>query len=172
VKSAAGREAAAVTLIALGNADAGDDGAALQAARAAAATLPGCALVEAGRPGVDLLDLLESARRVVIVDVVRSNAPPGTLHAMPLDALLTRADARPQPSSHGVGPAEALRLADALGRPLPRGTFVGIEGRAFSPGAPLSPEVRGGMTELVEAVREAAHALLAEAAAAPAEEGR
>jgi hydrogenase maturation protease len=144
-------------VIALGNDAAGDDGAALAAARALAEG--GVEVVLAGRPGVGLIDLLEACEKVVLLDVVRTGAAPGTIVVMPLDELTARAVARGSTSTHDLGPAEAIRLAEALGRPLPRGIFAGIEGACFTAGAPLSEAVRAGVPALVDAARHAVEAL-------------
>jgi hydrogenase maturation protease len=148
-----------VRIVALGNPDAGDDAAALHAARGAALALPACVVVEAGRPGVALLDLLDGPAPVVLVDVVRSGAPPGTLHLLPIEDILVRGRARPRASSHDLGPAEAIRLAAALGRPLPRGRFVGVEGADFTVGAPLSAPVARALPAMTTAVIDALRAL-------------
>jgi hydrogenase maturation protease len=149
-------------VIALGNDAAGDDGAALAAARALAAGKSGVDVVLAGRPGVALLDLLDPARPAVLLDVVRSGGAPGAIHELRLAEVVDRAAAAPQVSSHGFGPAEALRLARALGRPLPRGIFVGIEGARFDAGAPLSDAVAESIPTLIDAARAAVAALRSE----------
>jgi hydrogenase maturation protease len=142
-------------VIALGNEAAGDDGAALAAARAAAEGGE-IDVVFAGRPGVDLLDLLETAAPVVLVDVVRSGGPPGALVEVPLDALLDRAVCSSSTSSHGFGPAEALALARSLGRAPPRGVLLGVEGARFEAGAPFSEGVANSIPALSAAIRRVA----------------
>jgi hydrogenase maturation protease len=144
-------------VIALGNASAGDDGAALAAARLAGEG-GDLEIVLAGRPGVDLLDLLDTRAPVVLVDVVRVGAPPGTLVELPLDALVDRAVASSPASSHGFGPAEVLRLGRSLGRALPRGVFLGVEGARFEAGASFSEGVVAAIPALAAAIRRAAGA--------------
>ena len=75
------------------------------------------------RPGPGLLNVLEGATAAVIVDAVRSDAVPGTLHR------LTRLDQLPAASpasSHGLGLAEALALGERLGQ-LPPWVVIGVE---------------------------------------------
>jgi hydrogenase maturation protease len=143
-------------VIVLGNDAAGDDGAAIAAGRIAA-TGGDLDLVLAGRPGVDLLDLLDAGAPVVLVDVVQTGARPGTLVELPLHAIHDRAVA----SSHGFGPAEALALARSLGRPSPRGVFLGVEGARFHAGAPLTEGVAATVPALAAAIRRVAAALAA-----------
>jgi hydrogenase maturation protease len=95
----------------------------------------------------------------VLMDVVVSGAPPGTIHEIDLGDLGSRLRPGPGPSSHGFGPAEALALADALGRPLPKGVFLGIEGESFTEGAPLSPAVRGALPSYEKRIRSALETL-------------
>jgi hydrogenase maturation protease len=147
-----------VRVIALGNEAAGDDGAALAAARIADAA-GDLGIVLAGRPGVGLLELLDTAAPVVLVDVVRSGARPGTLVELTLDDAADRAVASTPASSHSFGPAEVLTLARSLGRPLPRGLFLGVEGARFEPFAPLSEDVATAVPALSAAIRRAAAAL-------------
>ena len=144
-----------VRVICLGNLQAADDGAALRAAD----LLENEHVVRAGRPGAALLDLLDGEGPVVLVDVTRSGAMPGTIHLLGMDELASAAIAGPSVSSHGLGLAEAFELGRALGRPLPPGRFVGVEGARFEPGNELSPAVEAALPALVRAIGEAIAAL-------------
>ncbi len=106
-----------------------------------------------------LIDLLSGADLAVIVDAVRTGAPPGTLHV-----LATGIDQPPLPTAatdtaagtHGIGVGDALELARALGRLPPRVVVVGVEAAQFDVGAAMSPAVRDA---LVPAGRAVLHAL-------------
>lgn len=139
-------------IVALGNPDRGDDGAVLLVASRFVDD-PRALIVLAGRPGVDLLDLLPAGERCLLMDVTWSGSPPGTIHRIPLNELVPAVLPDQRVSSHGFGPGEALSLARALGRPLPRGLFLGIEGRSYDPGHELSPEVREALPKLEQEVR-------------------
>jgi hydrogenase maturation protease len=113
--------------------------------------------------GIDVLDCGDEPTRLiepfagldvaVVVDAVRSEAEPGTVHRVEaLDGALPR-DLR-LASSHAFGVAEAVDLARALGKAPRSVVVVGIEGRAFGMGDPVSPEVEAALeraAELVEA---------------------
>ncbi|HJL18932.1 MAG TPA: hydrogenase maturation protease [Sandaracinaceae bacterium LLY-WYZ-13_1] len=148
-----------VRVIALGNELAGDDGAALIAARRLAERAPGLEVLAPGRPGPGLLELLDPDRPTVLMDVVRQGVAAGAILELPLDELATAAIDAERVSSHGLGVARALRLAEALDRPLPRGIFVGLGGRRFEPGPRMDPDVEEAIDDLVEAARAAAEAL-------------
>ena len=137
-------------VIALGSEMGGDDAAALIAAR----ELDGDVIL-AGRPGPSLIDLFEPGVPIVLLDVVRRGAVPGAIVEMELQELLRAGTSSGRASSHDLGPIEALRLAQALGRPLPEGRFVGLGGKDFRPGAELSPEVRASLPAFVDAARRA-----------------
>lgn len=140
-----------VVVIGLGNAMRGDDAAGLHAARRLAHE-PGVAVRMHEGEGVGLLDLWADADVVIVVDAVRSGAPPGTIHRMdastqPLPTAVDRA------SSHAIGAAAAIELARALDSLPARVVFYGVEGSDFALGAALSPPVAEALDPLVRAVR-------------------
>ena len=143
-----------VRVIALGSLMSRDDGAALIAARALEQDAA-VELIAAGRPGPGLLDLLLPERPTVLMDVVRRGAVPGRVLELELDVLAGAGIAGDGLSSHGLGVADAFRLAVALDRVIPPGRFVGIGGLRFDPGDELSPDVRAGIGSLVSAARAA-----------------
>ncbi|MCZ7589681.1 MAG: hydrogenase maturation protease [Gaiella sp.] len=116
--------------------------------RAAGATVLDCA----DEP-TRLLDLWDGLDTLVVVDAVRSAAPPGTIH---------RVDARGGPlarelglaSTHAMGIADALELGRALGRAPRRVVVVGVEGASFGMGETMSPAVVAALETLVAAALE------------------
>lgn len=117
-------------------------------------------LLTLNRPGLGLLHAMRGADAVFLVDGVRSGAPPGTLHRLrgfgwaPAEASL---------SSHGLGVAAAIRLADALGQ-LPRHlVLLGIEIANCHAAAALSRSTEQSLPELVRALAEELYRLRAEA---------
>ncbi len=150
-----------VRVIALGNPMASDDGAAMEAARRIPARL-GVEIVLAGRPGPGLLDLLDPEVPTVLMDVVRMGATTGAIIELPIAEVATASiDGKPL-SSHGLGVPQAMAMAAALGRSLPRGIFLGLGAREFDPGTELSRDVEVALDDLVTAVEGAIDALLEE----------
>ncbi|KPV39666.1 hypothetical protein AN478_11135 [Thiohalorhabdus denitrificans] len=95
----------------------------------AEARWPAVRLTALDRPGPGLLPHLEGVGYAVLVDAVRSGAPPGTLHRFRgLDGL----PAADPLSSHGFGLAEALALAERVGV-LPEWVVVGVEADVRKP---------------------------------------
>jgi hydrogenase maturation protease len=101
---------------------------------------------------------------VLLVDVIRSGRTPGTVVSLALEELKERVVDGSQVSSHGLGPAQAVRLADALGREISPGYFVGIEGVSFAPGNQLSDAVKDAVPTLVEELKRRHRQLLDESA--------
>lgn len=107
----------------------GDDALGLEAARLLAGrSAAGVDVVAADRPGERLLDLFEGCAAVIVIDAAsrpgaRSNA--ATVHDLDLDAAAA-SELRPL-SSHGLGVAQAIALARALGRLPARGRLLAVE---------------------------------------------
>jgi hydrogenase maturation protease len=108
---------------------------------------PGVETLIARRPDA-LVDALEGVEVAVLVDASRAGLPPGTVHE-PERAALREARAL---SSHGLGAAGALALAEALGRAPRRLAVVAIEAAALD-GDGLSPAVRSAIPEAARRVR-------------------
>ena len=133
-----------------------DDGAGLAAARRLRETLPGgVRVIEKEGDLASLLDAWAGAEAVVVIDATSSASPPGTIrrfeaHERPLPSVFSRS------STHAFGVAEAVELARVLGR-LPASVVVyGIEGRDFTAGEGLSPDVAAAVDEVVRRVTEEA----------------
>lgn len=157
---------AELLVIGCGNEWASDDAVGLRVIRSlketAADRLPdGVELIEAGTPGLNLLDLWDGCDRAILVDAVRSGSPPGTVHCFEASLLPPR-DAMPV-SSHGVNIIDAVELARLLGR-LPRHlTVVGVEILSEAPfHTGLTPEVEAALPLACERVLEIAGRLLSE----------
>ncbi len=110
-----------------------------------------------GEP-LDLLGLWDGADLVVVVDAVRSGAPPGTVQLIELSEGVGAGSAPSGPpgttSTHGIGLSGVLRLARALDRAPRRVVVVGIEGGEFGDGVGLSPPVERAVSHAARHVRE------------------
>jgi len=162
---------APVLVIGLGNELRADDGAGIAVARRLRrGPLPDEVEVreEHGEP-IGLLDRWEGRDAVLIVDTMRSGAPPGTIRRLDVtDGPLPRA-AQETGSTHAIALGEAIELARALGRLPPRVVVHAVEGRLFEIGREPSAEVQAIIPALAAAVLRDARALAAlrPASAAP-----
>jgi hydrogenase maturation protease len=144
-------------VIGVGNELRGDDGAGLEAirlirrARIQTAPEPIALRVWAGEP-VGLIELWRGSPAVVLVDTMRSGAPPGAIRRLdpargPLPVRL-----RGSCTTHAAGLEEVIELARVLDRLPPRLIVYAIEGRRFDAGADLSDPVRAALPALVRGV--------------------
>ena len=138
-------------IVGVGNAFRRDDAAGLAAATRLHGLLPAIRVLAREGDLASLLDDWRGADAVIVVDATSSGSEPGTIrrydaHERPLPAAFTRS------STHSFGIAEAVELARALGRLPARVVVFGIEGRDFTPGDALSPDVEAAVDEVVRRV--------------------
>ena len=147
-------DASHTLVLGLGNEFRGDDGVGRVVARRLSETpVPGVEIREESGEGAALMDAWQDAQSVILVDAVQSGAAPGTIHR--LDASSVPVPSRFfHYSTHAFSVAEAVELARALGQLPPRLILFGIEGKDFSSGEELSPEVAGAVNELIALVRQ------------------
>ena len=148
-------------VIGVGNPDAGDDAAGRLVARRLARR-NGCAnegpalvLRECDGEATALMAAWTGFDDVVIVDACQAAGTPGRLHVLDgrtverLAALQPRGHGSKRGSTHGLGVADALALACALGTLPTRLVIYAIEGRHFEAGGELSPDVDHAIDEVV-----------------------
>lgn len=141
-----------VLIIGIGNTLRGDDGVGPAVIAALEARgLAGAQLIACQGDGPWLLDVWKHAGRVVIIDAVTSGGKPGAVYrfdahrqALPTDLSFS--------STHAFGVAEAIELARVLEQLPPQVVIYAIEGKHFSIGTRLSPEVERALDEVVERV--------------------
>ena len=146
-----------VRLLVCGSAERGDDGAALSAVATLLPTLPSALLerLEVRRCGQlrveDILDI--PAGEVALVVDAAVGVPPGHVVALPISDIASMLGTPAPRSSHELPIDQVLSLAATLRTGgLPSGTFVGIGGRRFGYGRPLSRSVRLAMPGFQRAI--------------------
>ncbi|HEY4930878.1 MAG TPA: hydrogenase maturation protease [Terriglobales bacterium] len=149
-----------VVIVGVGNEYRSDDGVGIAVARRLRALFPtGVTILGEGGEGTALIQAWQGATWVMLVDAVRSGAPPGTIHR--LDA---RAASVPtgffRYSTHAFSVAEAVELARSLDQLPPYLVVYGIEGENFAAGVELSPAVEQAAEAVVERLAEEVRAAL------------
>lgn len=139
-------------VIGVGNPDRGDDGVGVKVAQALEGRLPpGVALRT--RTG-DMLALIEDWAgydHAICVDAAAPINAPGRIHRIDI-AHEPLPSAPSLASSHGIGLAEAVSLAQRIGA-APRTLVVyAIEGSSFDLGAPLTPAVADAVAKVAARV--------------------
>lgn len=141
-------------VIGVGNALRSDDAAGLAVVR----TLrdrgaDGAELLEYRGELLALLDLWAGRERAIVVDAVRSGAPPGTVHRF--DASMTPLPASVgATSTHGLSLSDAVELGRAAHRLPSRLVVFGIEAASTAGGSALSASVSGAVDRTVERILE------------------
>jgi len=141
-----------VLVIGIGNEYRGDDGIGLAVIRALQARLPENArLMECDGDCSVLFEAWKDAGKVILVDAAISGARAGTIsrfdaHTQTIPANYTFS------STHAFGIAETLALARVLDQLPPCLMVYGIEGKHFTSGESLSPQVRKALPKVVEQV--------------------
>ena len=137
-------------IMGLGNELLGDEGIGVHAARLLQKTnLPeNVWVLEVGTAILDYLEYLENAERIIIIDTMKADGPPGTVYRIPL------ADCRGQvciASMHGFDLFRVMALAETT--TTPSATVFGVEPELVAWSMDLSPAVNEAMDFLVEAIR-------------------
>jgi hydrogenase maturation protease len=166
----AGADAGSIVVIGIGNPMRRDDGVGHDVAeQVRSASLDGVRVVVLDGEATRLVDAWTGAGLAVVVDAVRSAAPPGTVHVVEVatgsDAGEPRAGgpepgegARGLPSSaapastHGSGLAEAVALGRTLGRMPHRLVLVGVEAVDVDDGPERTPGVLAAVPLAVDEV--------------------
>jgi hydrogenase maturation protease len=150
---------APVRILGCGSLLMGNDGVGLKVIEALQKTelgsLENLDIADAGVCGLDLLNYLDGARKVIIVDAVLANSPAGTVHRLEGTDLIESAE---EPlnlvSVHDLTITDVLRIGEYV-QSLPEIVVIGIEIETVVTEVTLkiSPEVLKGLDEAVRLIR-------------------
>jgi hydrogenase maturation protease len=156
----------ALRIIGCGNFDREDDAAGLLVARRLHALgvetlgvdIAGLEIIEQSGEIFSLMDCWTGCEHVILVDATAPSGTPGQIRVWN-----ARADRLSEDvvfcSTHAFGVREAVELARAMNR-LPQTLLIyGIEGKQFSFGAPLSPEVERAVETVAQQLLELARTM-------------
>jgi hydrogenase maturation protease len=139
-------------VVGIGNPSRGDDGVGIAVARRLRERdLPRVRVVESNGDVGTVMQAFADYAQVILVDASHGGARPGAVRRF--DARAERLPlALGGSSTHGLGLAEAIELARALGALPPSVAVYAIEGRAFDRGDPLSRAVAAAALEVEERI--------------------
>lgn len=141
-------------VIGVGNEYCGDDGAGLAVVRALQARQSASCVrfLECDGNCTALLDAWQTAERVILIDAVTSGARPGTIYCV--DPLIQSLPAKwIFFSTHALGIAETVALAQTLGQLPPNLLIYGIEGEQFVADRRFSPAVKRAIEKVIYLVQ-------------------
>ncbi|AKB79636.1 Methanophenazine hydrogenase maturation protease [Methanosarcina horonobensis HB-1 = JCM 15518] len=137
----------------------GDDGIGIRIIEALKKTdlegLEGLDIADAGVCGLDLLNLLDGARKVIIVDAVLTGSRTGSVHRIEGKDLLEGTEPHTLVSVHDLTITDVLRIGEQI-QSLPEVVVIGIEiGEvATEISTDINPEVLEAVDEAIRLIRE------------------
>ncbi len=151
-----------IKIIAIGNIYRRDDGAAILAARGLTKHhLAGVEILEALADPSALFAAWEGASAVIVIDASAPAGKPGQISRIVACENTLHVE-RPSASTHALGLAKTVELADALGQLPSRLIIYAIEGENFDYGEGLSAPVFKALNQLIDRVRTEALAIAEE----------
>ena len=145
-----------IAVLGLGNVLMGDDGFGphvIATLRAGYEFTASVAVEDLGTPGLDLHPHLVGRRAVILVDTVRAEGKPGTLHTYSRDELLSHAP-QPRTSPHDPGVKEALLALEFAGGGPSEVLLIGAIPATVEQGTTLSAPLSAAVPTAVNAVVE------------------
>jgi len=143
-----------IYVLGIGNVLMGDDGfgpSVVRAFEAAYDAGPGVEVVDVGTPGLDLMPWLFDAERVIIVDTVKADAPPGSMRVYDKAAILKYAPSV-RVGPHDPGVKDALHAVEFAGRGPLTVTLVGVVPGSVGMGTELTPMVAKAIPQAIERI--------------------
>ncbi|MBI5030904.1 MAG: hydrogenase maturation protease [Chloroflexi bacterium] len=108
-------------------------------------------VLDAGTPGIGLLNLMQDRQRVIIIDAAEMGLQPGEFKRFGAeDVQLTGSKERI--SLHRTGIVDTLALAQQLKIELPKLVFFGIQPEKIDWQDGLSPQVQATVPRIVESI--------------------
>jgi hydrogenase maturation protease len=137
-------------VLGIGNLLLGDEGVGVHVAHALRLEQlpPDVVVLEVGTAFLEALPAIEQAGRIIIVDAMQADHPPGTIYRVPFDDCV-----KPEciASLHGFDLSRVLFLAGRASPP--EVVVIGVEPARIAWGVEPSPEIRAAIPAIVEAVK-------------------
>lgn len=140
-----------VVILGVGNTVLGDEGLGVHVARLLAEKQlpPGVEAIEAGINPVEMLGDIGNVQKLVIVDAVEADSPPGSIYRLPAEAV---ADDQAPLSLHQFTLAQALAEWRLRGLETGRIVIIGVQPHSLYWGTDLSPDIESSLPTIAEAV--------------------
>ena len=141
-----------ITIIGIGNLILMDEGVGVHAVRKLEEMhLPSIEVIDGGTATMELLAVIQEAKRIIFIDAVKGGGEPGTIYRITPDDL--HEGTENALSIHQVGILDVLDMAKQLGG-NPEVVIIGVEPKEISWGMNLSPEINAKLPKLIEQVLE------------------
>jgi hydrogenase maturation protease len=111
---------------------------------------PDVSVIEGGTDGFRLLNIITEADRLIIIDAVKGDAPPGSIYRFDIGEVQNSPSGF-KTSVHQIGILEVLDLSELIGK-TPHTTVIGIEPKCLEMGMDLSPEIKAKIPRIIELI--------------------
>jgi hydrogenase maturation protease len=109
-------------------------------------------VVDGGTAGADLLDILAERQKIIIIDAIKSDSPPGTVLRFTLNDI-ENAD-KASMSMHDIGIPETLQMAKMIGVMPEEIVFFGITPENLSCGLEVSETLKRLIPAIIKLILE------------------
>jgi hydrogenase maturation protease len=113
---------------------------------------PDVSVIEGGTDGFRLLNIMTEADRLIIIDAVKGDAPPGSIYRFDIGEVQNSPSGF-KTSVHQIGILEVLDLSELIGK-TPHTTVIGIEPKSLDMGMELSSEIKAKIPRIIELILE------------------
>ena len=140
-----------VTVLGIGNIILRDEGFGVRAMEYLAAhwTFPAeVQLLDGGTLGPELLHFVTGTEKLLILDAVSGDAPPGTVYRFENDAVM--AHFQEKMSSHEIGIQDVLAWLTVTEHPIPNVVVLGMQPYELTAGLMLSPEMAAALPDFCQ----------------------
>jgi hydrogenase maturation protease len=108
-------------------------------------------VMDGGTLGLDLLFYIEGRKKVIVIDTVKADRPPGTLYRFTDKDLEEKTGLLR--TAHGVDFSDVIKAADRFSEKKPEEIiFIGVEPEDMSEGTELSPTIEEKIPRIIELV--------------------
>jgi len=111
---------------------------------------PDVELMDGGTMGMNLLYHIEGRKKVIVVDTVLTDDPPGTIYRFTDESLLV--EKPPLRTAHGVDFTEVIQTAKMLGTKPHEVVFIGIKPESLEEGLELTATIEKRVPTLIKMV--------------------
>jgi hydrogenase maturation protease len=105
-------------------------------------------VVEGGTDGFGLMNVIQEADRMILIDAVKGGGEPGSIYRFdiedcPADANIFKT------SVHQISILEVINLSGLIGS-TPKTTIIGVEPKSLEMGMDLSPEIEAKIPKVIK----------------------
>jgi hydrogenase maturation protease len=111
---------------------------------------PDVSVVEGGTDGFRLLNVITEADRLIVIDLVKGGAGPGSIYRFNINEVRNCPPGF-MTSVYQIGILEVINLSELVGK-KPYTTVIGVEPKSLAMSMELSPEIKAKIPRIIELV--------------------